>query len=257
MRNRGHDTRLVVETMIGFAIGLLLLAAPACTSKGSKRTEGDKNSQSTRTTNPLERQFDGGTYCVQTMTQGPPVAQPLHFSNKENESDGSSKDFEADLAGDTFDRTISERHPATDMDRELNTVPGGIPIQIRDGFAATTHTVHYTRSDQSGWREGGNGIALGGTPWGLFVSKPTVTQVGTENINGYDTIKYAVDTTHQSQLDKTPLLMSGRLKDYNITGSSWVLKDSNCVLQYNIDFEEDGKDGTVKKTHYEGTVTKK
>lgn len=194
---------------------------------------------------------------MQTLTQGPPVAQPLHFSNKENQSDGSSKDFEADLAGDTFDRTFSERHPATDMDRELNTVPGGIPIQIRDGFASTTNTVHYTRSDQSGWREGGNGIALGGTPWGLFVSKPTVTQVGAENINGYNTVKYSVDTTHDSQTDKAALLMFGKLKDYNITGSAWVLKDANCVLQYNLDYEEDSKDGTVKKTHYEGTVTKK
>jgi hypothetical protein len=243
--------------MSGLAMGLLLLAAPACTSKGSKRIEEEKSHQSTHTTNPLERQFDGGTYCVQTLTQGPPVAQPLHFSNKGNESDGSFKDFEADLAGDTFDRTISERHPATDMDRELSAVPGGIPIQIRDGFAATTHTVHYTRSDQSAWREGSNGIALGGTPWGLFVSKPTVTQVGTENINGFDTIKYAVDTSHESQLEKSALLLAGQLKDYNITGTAWATKDTNCILQYVIDFEEDNKDGTVKKTHYEGSVAKK
>jgi hypothetical protein len=100
-------------------------------------------------------------------------------------------------------------------------------------------------------------MALGGTPWGLFISKPTVTRVGAENVNGYETVKYAVDTSHQSQLDKTPLLMSGQLKDYSITGSAWVLTEANCVLQYNIDFEQDGKDGSVKKTHYEGTVTKK
>jgi hypothetical protein len=51
--------------------------------------------------------------------------------------------------------------------------------------------------------------------------------------------------------------MSGQLKDYSINGSAWVLAEANCVLQYNIDFEQDGKDGSVKKTHYEGTVTKK
>jgi hypothetical protein len=194
---------------------------------------------------------------VQTLTQGPAPAQPLHFSNKVNQSDGSAKDFEADLSGDTLDQTISERHPATDMDRELSKMPGGTPISIRDGFAESTHTNHYTRSDQSGWRVGGNGIALGGTPWGLFISKPTVTQAGAENVNGYDTTKYVVDTSHQSQLEKTPLLMSGQLKDYNITGTAWVLRDANCVLQYDINFEQDGKDGTVSKTHYEGTVTKK
>ena len=229
----------------------------ACTNKPSRSLKDSDSSKTTQVTNPLERQFDGGSYCVQTLTQGPAPAQPLHFSNKVNESDGSSKDFEADLSGDTFDQTISERHPATDMDRDLAKMSGGTPTLIRAGFAETTHVNHYTRADQAGWSVGGNGTALGGTPWGLFVSKPTVKQVGSENVNGYETIKYAVDTSHQSQLEKFPLLMSGQLKDYSITGSVWVLKDANCVLQYNLDFEQDGKDGTVKKTHYEGTVTKK
>jgi hypothetical protein len=51
--------------------------------------------------------------------------------------------------------------------------------------------------------------------------------------------------------------MLRQLKDYNITGTAWVLKDANCVLQYNIDDEQVGTDGKVSKTHYEGTVTKK
>ena len=240
------------------AMGLLLLAAQGCTSRSSKRTQEDKTNQSTRTTNPLERQLDGGSYCVQTITQGPPPATPIHFSNKENESDGSSKDFEADLSGDTFDLTFSERHPATDFDRKLNEDFAKVapPTPIKDGFAENTRTNHYTRSDQSGWRVGPNSVALGGTPWGLFVAKPTVTRVGTENINGYDTIKYAVDTTHQSQLEKSAFLLAGGLKDYNITGTAWATKDTNCILQYVIDFEQDGKDGTVSKTHYEGAITK-
>jgi len=256
MRNHGRDARLAVGTLSGFAMGLLLLMATACTSKASKRTEEDKSNQSTRVANPLERQFDGGSYCVQTMTQGPPPATPAHFSNKENESDGSFKDFEADLTGDTFDRTISERHPATDEDRKFNADFPKLATPIRDGFAETTRTIHYTRSDQSGWREGGNGIALGGTPWGLFVFKPRVTRVGAETINSYDTIRYTVDTTHESQLDKSAGLLR-QLKDYDITCTAWVLKDANCVLQYAIDDEQVGNDGKVSKTHYEGSVTKK
>jgi hypothetical protein len=255
MRNHGRNNRLF-GTMSVFAMGLLLLAAQACTSRSSKKTEADQSNQSTRVTNPLGRQLDGGSYCVQTMTQGPPPATPVHFSNKQNESDGSSKDFEADLVGDTFDRTISERHPATDQDRQFNADFPKLATPIRDGFAETTRTIHYTRSDQSGWREGGNGIALGGTPWGLFVFKPLVTRVGAENINGYDTIKYTVDTTHESELDKSAGLLR-QLKDYNITGTAWVLKDANCVLQYNIDDEQVGKDGKISKAHYEGSVTKK
>jgi hypothetical protein len=236
---------------------LTVLLLAACTTKPSHSEKAKESSGATHVTNPLERQFDGGSYCVQTLIQGPPPSQPLHFSNKVNESDGSSKDFEADLSGDTLDQTISERHPATDMDRELAKLPGATLLLTSAGFAESTQVNHYRRADQAGWRVGGNGMALGGTPWGLFISKPTVTQVGTEVVNGYETVKYSVDTSHQSQLDKSPLLMSSQLKDYSISGSAWVLKDANCVLQYNIDFEQDGKDGTVKKRHYEGTVTKK
>jgi hypothetical protein len=236
---------------------ILLGTLPIVFLNGCRGKSAKEEGRSTRVANPLERQFDGGSYCVQTLIQGPAPAEPLHFSNKVSESDGSAKDFEADLSGDTLDLTISDRHPATDVDRELTKVPGTIPVVLRDGFADSTHTNHYTRADQAGWRVGGNGVALGGTPWGLFISKPTVTQVGTENVNGYETLKYSIDTSHQSQLEKSPLLMSGQLKDYSISGTAWVLKDANCVLQYNIDFEQDGKDGSVKKTHFEGTVTKK
>lgn len=244
--------------MIFLASLWLLLTMSACTSKPSdKAKDSEASADPARTTNPLERQFDGGSYCVQTFAQGPPPPRPLHFSNKVNESDGSAKDFEADLSGDTLDETISERHAATDVDRDLAKMPGATPIAFRDGFAESTHINHYTRADKAGWAAGSNGIALGGTPWSLFVSKPTVTQAGAENVNGYDTIKYAVDTTHQSQLEKYALLYSGQLKDYNITGTAWVLKAANCVLQYDLDFEQDRKDGAVKKTHYAGTVTKK
>jgi hypothetical protein len=243
------------KVFFSFLLGALLaLSLNGCREKSSVKEKAESNSG--RVTNPLARQFDGGSYCVQTFTQGPPPAQPLHFSNKVNESDGSAKDFEADLSGDTLDQTIRERHPATDMDRELAKLPGATAIAFRDGFAENTHTNHYNRADKAGWAAGGNGMALGGTPWGLFIAKPVVTQVGAETVNGYETMKYTIDTSHQSQLDKTPLLMSGQLKDYNITGTAWVLKDANCVLQYNIDFEQDEKDGTVKKTHYEGAVTK-
>jgi len=242
--------------MIVFASFYLFFTQSACTSKSRGKDLNDKK-EFTQASNPLERQFDGGSYCVQTFAQGPPPPQALHFSNKVKESDGSAKDFEADLSGDNFDETFSERHPVTDMDRDLAKMASATPIAIRDGFAESTHVNHYTRADKAGWAAGSNGIALGGTPWGLFVAKPPVTQAGGENVNGYDTVKYAVDTTHQSQLEKFALLYSGQLKDYNITGTAWVLKSANCVLQYDIDFEQDGKDGTVKKTHYEGTVTKK
>jgi hypothetical protein len=235
------------------------LTATACNFSSPKKTpEKSASVQSSRGTKHSEPELDGGKYCVETMMQNPPgPATPIHFSYKENESDGSSKDYEADLSGDTFDLTTRNRHPATDLDRELNTVPGGTPIAIHDGFAESEHVNHFTRADKSGWTEGWGGMVQGATPWSLFIFKPTVTPAESENISGFETLKYVVDTTHQSQLDKYAGTMSWRVKDYNITGSAWVTNDGGCILQYVIDLEKDGKDGKLSKTHYEGGVTKK
>jgi hypothetical protein len=236
--------------------GLLVLFAFGCTghtSKTARAREADK--QPASASNPMGRQLDGGSYCVQSLAQGPPLSRPIHFSNKETQSDGSSKDFESDLAGDKLDVTIHERHPATDFDKEVNTMKGMTPVPIRDGFAESVRTNHFVRSDNSGWTMGANSVVLGATPWQLFINKPIVTEVGTDNISGYATLKYAVDTTHQSEMDKAALLAAGRLKDYNIVGDAWVMKEKNCILQYSIDFEQDEPSGKISKTHYEGGIS--
>jgi hypothetical protein len=129
-------------------------------------------------------------------------------------------------------------------------------VTVADGYAEIVQVSHYVRSNDHDWNMGATTVAQGGTPWGLFINKPPVTQVATETISGYETTKYAVDTIHQSQLEKSPGLIGGQLKDYNIVGTAWVAKQGTCVLQYQIDYEEDAKDGTVRKVHYEGFVTK-
>lgn len=236
----------------------LSLALAGCTRRHSASAkERDTEKASPSGGELSEHYFDGGTYCVQKFTQGPAPTQPLHFSNKVKESDGMGKDFEADLAGDTLDQTIDEQHPATDYDRKLIEDSKGSSVwAIHDGLAEMKITNHYTRSDESGWRVGANGASLGVAPWGLFIFKPRENRVGTEMVNGFETIKYSIDTTHENQMDKAAGLLR-QLKDYNITGTAWVLKDSNCVLQYQIDDEQMAMNGKVNKAHYEGTVMRR
>jgi hypothetical protein len=239
-------------------MGLMLLATGCNFSSPKKTPEKDATMQSSAGTKHLEPELVGGRYCVETMAQNAPgPASTIHFSYKESESDGSSKDFEADLSGDTFDRTINERHPATDFDRQLNAEPNLPHIPIHDGFAESVHVTHYTRADKSAWNEAWGGMEQGATPWSLFILKPPATPAGFENISGFETLKYVVDTTHQSQLDKYAGTMGWGVKDYNITGSAWVSKDGGCILQYTLDLEKDGKDGKVSKSRYEGGVSKK
>jgi hypothetical protein len=215
--------------------------------------------QSTAATDPNEHYFDGGTYCVQTFLEGPATAEPLHFSNKVTESDPTlrSKDFEADLAGNTLDIVHHDHWLATDDDRKFFEQSRKfddrklIARDIRDGFADETVTNHISRSDEVGWRGGVISITQGGTPWSLFLGKPPVARFGTESVNGFETIKYSVDTTQQSQSDKFALPMS------RITGTAWVLRNPSCVLQYDLEFDQIGKDGKVSKTHFEGVITQK
>jgi len=100
------------------------------------------------------------------------------------------------------------------------------------------------------------GQVQGFTPWGLFIAKPNVKQVGNENLSGFDAIKYSVDTDGQSQLDKMALTLAGGLKDYSIKGSAWVDAKQQCILRYTIDYDAVSKDGTERKTHYEGDTTR-
>jgi hypothetical protein len=233
----------------------LLLFAQACTSRHAQETR-TSDKQAANTARAIERQFDGGSYCIQTIINGPAVTTPLHFSYKQDSSDGTSKDYEADLAGDKFDLKIQTRHPATDLDRELNAVPGAKAVPVQDGFADSLQTNHYKRSNPHDWALAANLMVTEAAPWQLFIAKPEVTQVGAEDVSGYETLRYTVDTSRQSPTDKAAAIAGWNLKDYNITGSVWATKDTGCILQYAINLEKTNKDGKVDRTHYQGAVTK-
>jgi hypothetical protein len=258
--------RLTAKTFRCFVPAALtaftFLVFSGCTSTKPK----PKPSEEARPTQASQQagDFDGGTYCAQTFMQGPASAQALHFSNNITESDQTlkSKDFQADLSGDTLDLVHRDTWQATEQDKKFFeetrrfTDPKIVRREINNGVAEETITNHATRSDDVSWRGIVNSVVQGGTPWGLFLYKPMVSRVGDEAVNGYDAVKYAVDTTHESSTDKSASVLRN-LADYNITGTAWVLKTGNCVLQYDITDERTSTDGKVRRTHYVGTVTKK
>ena len=267
MRFGSKYFRFQATTRVVVGAALILLAFSACNSKPRLpvSSNGTPVSQAAANSSPSANQFDGGTYCVQTFLERPRPAQSLHFSIQIAESDPSrkSKDFEADYAGDVVDLVHRDRWLATDQDKQFFedsqkfTDPKIITRTIHDGVAEETVTNHANRSDEVSWRGVITSIAQGGTPWNLFVDRPKVSLVGPENVNGFETIKYAVDTTHENQSEKAARIAFSRLQNYEIAGTAWVQKDTHCVLQYNIDYQETGKDGKVSKTHYEGTTAQK
>jgi hypothetical protein len=238
------------------AVSLLApLALAGCRSHASRKAEAEKSESSGTPAQPSHP--IGGTYCLDTFAHGPVPAQTIHFSYKENESDGSFKDYEGDLAGDNIDSSVHQKRLAGDMDREMAKDPKlGAPAVV-DGFVEITRSMHSTRSDPSGWSMGSGGQVQAFTPWSLFIAKPNVKQVGAENVAGFDAVKYSVDTDGQGQLEKMPLTLTGGLKDYTIKGNVWVDTKQECILQYSIDYDEVLKDGTARKIHYEGATMRK
>jgi hypothetical protein len=210
--------------------------------------------ESAKTDSAVKPVVVGGTYCLQTYAQGPTFPRPVHFSYKESESDGTLKDYEGDLAGDNLDSTVHEKRPANDIDRDMASDRRFPGPPIVDGFVDTNRSLHSTRSDVSGWSMGSSGQVQAFTPWGLFIAKPVVSQIGAENVAGSEALKYSIDTSQQSQLDKLPLTLAGGLKDYTIKGTAWVDRKQQCILQYDINYEQVSKDGTAKTTHYQGST---
>jgi hypothetical protein len=126
--------------------------------------------------------------------------------------------------------------------------------KIHDGFADFTNTFHYSRTEDHDWQMAPTMPVQTSTPWSEFLSKPPIDRAGAETVNGFDTVKYTVDNSKQDLMDRVGF--SGA-RDYNLTGTVWLTKDSGCILQWAMDSQTTQKDGTISKVHYEGAVTKK
>ena len=204
----------------------LALTTAACNPAHSRRADNSpSNSGHIAVT---QQEFNPGLadLCLQTMAKNP--AQPFHFSSTKT-SDAGTYATEADITPQMMD------------------------VTNRNSTGTTTN--HYPRSE--GWDSALSPMVLAGPGRELNMAKFAVKPLGPENVNGFDTLKYAVDTTHEDAMDKAGYLAGMNVKDYNIVGTTWLTKDTGCILKYDIDFEMDGKDGSVSKVHYEGAISRR
>ena len=73
-----------------------------------------------------------------------------------------------------------------------------------------------------------------------------------QQVNGYDTTKYSVDTTRLDATQTSILLGAGSF----IKGTAWVTSDG-CPVKMTLDEELHNKDGSVAKSHYDEAIVKK
>jgi hypothetical protein len=75
-----------------------------------------------------------------------------------------------------------------------------------------------------------------------------------ETVNGYNTTKYVIDTTHASAADAIALRSGLGAKGY-ITGTAWADKEG-CVVKFSLDEAFEQHDGTLDKEHLDVGMTK-
>jgi hypothetical protein len=218
---------VVLRVGLTFAVALLAVVACGCNSATSSRSEQGRTQSENQT---LQTDFDPGAadFCQETMAQHP--AEPFHF-------------------------TSVRKHPGTSDSVWVKADVTPERIDVTNSTSMGTTTNHYQRRDKRGWTMAVTAMAMS-SPWmDRDMAKFDMKKLGQEKVNGFDTVKYAVDTTNDSS-DKLTYLQAMDLKDYNIVGSLWLTKDTGCILKYVIDDTDYNKSGAVSKTHYEGSVSK-
>jgi hypothetical protein len=216
-----------VRHLICVTAALTLIVVSGCNTSSSKQVSAGLTSVGAKKVN-----LTGATIELQEMMKNP--SGPFHASFTETWSDNKTSSIEADVTASEIDYTARETHAGQ----------------------TSSNTKHLQR-DQISELELDMQI-MAPVPWHgeLLLAEGTTQAQGAEKANGYDTIKYSLDTSRVTT-GKAPILAAMGVKDYRVSGLVWLTANDGCLVKWNIDAEKDNRDGTAERTHYEGNVTKK
>lgn len=143
--------------------------------------------------------------------------------------------------------------PMTNADWEADVTPGSIAGTLID--SSGTRAVHGVRSDSTGWNTAVLTLTgpLPASTFALVNHSSATVRAGSENVNGENTIKYAIDTSKDIPADAS-LIRNVLGANGSVKGSAWVTR-TGCPVKFILDVEQHNNDGTVQKEHYEANVT--
>jgi hypothetical protein len=215
----------LLKFRISFATFSLLLAASACNFSPPAKQAKSEPSAAAPAKSDLDPGIDGN--CLADRFQNPPEA--FHYAYKRTDSTGVlGASVEADLTPQTIDGTSKGSGSSTDF--------------------------HATRSDPQAWKNAWPNLPA---DMGTLVVGGTSAMVreGTDQMNGYDTIRYSIDTARdtsaESALHHATFGAGGWQK-----GAAWVTA-KGCPVKLAVDTEYHRNDGTVQKIHVEEAMVKK
>ena len=195
-------------------ICLVLTAICACTSKSESRTEHSSDSAGSHI----------DVMCVGERINNPP--ESFHYSYKYSDA-SSSTNKEADITPQNMDITIKDQ--------------------------SGSHSYHGVRSDEVSWNSAVldlSSLGMTGMMSRLDALNETsaLNRQSTESMNGYDTTRYAIDTTKANATDQHKFEFLFGNSGFE-KGTVWVPSDG-CAVKLVLD-ERVLLGGNLKDAHYE------
>jgi len=140
---------------------------------------------------------------------------------------------------------------------EADVTPQSIDGTFQIGADSAT-PVHGVRTDAAGWQSAWSSLrGIGGMAGtvALVRNGSAIVREGAEKLNGYDAIKYSIDTARATDADKS--LFQSTLGPAGFErGAIWATAQG-CPVKISLDVESHPKNGDASKEHYEEAILRK
>ena len=204
------------------AAAALALLAGGCNSSANSTSASEKSMTAAR---------DGiDVNCLGNHIESPPEA--FHYSFKS--AVGGSVDKEAEITPQSMDVTIQDK--------------------------AGAHKYHGVRSDEASWNNAvlslsGSGFTAMSARIDSIKNKSAIARAGAEPMNGYQTTKYYIDSTHANSTELRAYEAFFGSGSYD-KGTIWVTADG-CPVKLILDEATKQADGRVDQLYYELDMIKR
>jgi hypothetical protein len=206
---------------------VMMFCLVGCTSKksaGNSETSGTAKNQAASATG-----YDLDLNCVFDSIQKPTEA--FHYSYHKTDPDNPVEE-DADVTPQTIDGSFKNN--------------------------SGTHPIHGVRSDQQSWQmaySGLMGVSGMSSTIALVRNGSAVQKEGSEQVNGYQTVKYSVDTSRGDSVEQS--LYKSTLGDGGFEKGTWWVNAQGCPVKLSLDTEMRLNNGNIQKIHYEIAMVKK
>lgn len=218
------------KCVVAVTAGLALVASSACNTSSASKNAGDKSAVAAKSASSRGVSGEHGIdlNCVMDQIQNPPEA----FHYVYNKVSSNPVHEQADITPQTIDGSFANN--------------------------SGTRPLHGVRSDAGSWQDawsGLMGIAGMSSAIALVKNASATVREAPEKVNGYDTVRYSIDTARGNDAEKglyKSVLGPGGFEK----GTAWVIPQG-CPVKLVLDSELHSNDGSVETLHYEVAMVRK